>query len=106
MICNCGSLDGLGVTPLRLLGQMEVSIGLIWLIEPVVVGNGTDLWPEADDPVMLPPDVKKRSGRPKKARRRELEEVQDPTKLSKRGVKLRCSGCGKVGHDKRRCKKV
>ncbi|KAI8546654.1 hypothetical protein RHMOL_Rhmol07G0136600 [Rhododendron molle] len=34
--------------------------------------NGRDLWPETDNPFMLPPDVKKRSGRPKKARRREL----------------------------------
>lgn len=66
--------------------------------------NGRDLWPETDNPFMLPPDVKKRSGRPKKARRRELDEPQDPTKLSKRGVKMRCSACGTVGHNKRGCK--
>lgn len=66
--------------------------------------NGRDLWPQTDQPLMLPPDVKKRSGRPKKARRREPEEPTDPTKLSKRGVKMRCSACRKVGHNKRGCK--
>ncbi|KAF7133524.1 hypothetical protein RHSIM_Rhsim09G0049900 [Rhododendron simsii] len=68
--------------------------------------NGRDLWPETDNPFMLPPNVKKRSGRPKKARRREPDEPQDPTKLTKRGVKMRCSACGTVGHNKRRCKQV
>ncbi|KAH7865755.1 hypothetical protein Vadar_010769 [Vaccinium darrowii] len=79
-----------------------------WLCErpPVHWRNGTDLWSETDDLVMLPLNVKKRSGRPKKARRREPEEVQDPTKLSKRGVKMRRSACGKVAHNKRGCKKV
>ncbi|KAH7862346.1 hypothetical protein Vadar_003544 [Vaccinium darrowii] len=73
------------------------------LLSPI---NGRDLWPETNNPVMLPPDVKKRSGRPKKARRREPEEPQDPTKLTKKGVQMRCSACGKVGHNKRGCKKT
>ncbi|KAH7847184.1 hypothetical protein Vadar_022991 [Vaccinium darrowii] len=73
------------------------------LLSPI---NGRDLWPETNNPIMLPPDVKKRSGRPKKARRREPEEPQDPTKLTKKGVQMRCSACGKVGHNKRGCNKT
>ncbi|KAH7863402.1 hypothetical protein Vadar_017045 [Vaccinium darrowii] len=66
--------------------------------------NGKDMWPNEGYPTLLPPDVKKRAGRPKKARRREPEENEDPTKLSKRGMKMSCSSCGKIGHNKRGCK--
>ncbi|KAH7867164.1 hypothetical protein Vadar_029742 [Vaccinium darrowii] len=59
---------------------------------------GCRKWDMSGIPFMLPLDVKKRSGRPKKARRRELEEPQDPTKLTKKGVQMRCSACGKKSH--------
>ncbi|KAF7144294.1 hypothetical protein RHSIM_Rhsim05G0107300 [Rhododendron simsii] len=48
--------------------------------------NGREMWPTTDHPIILPPDVKKRAGRLKKAGRREPEE-QEP-----------------VGHNKRSCK--
>ncbi|KAF7143704.1 hypothetical protein RHSIM_Rhsim05G0107100 [Rhododendron simsii] len=48
--------------------------------------NGREMWPTIDHPIILPPDVKKRAGRLKKAGRREPEE-QEP-----------------VGHNKRSCK--
>ncbi|KAH7835969.1 hypothetical protein Vadar_031595 [Vaccinium darrowii] len=47
--------------------------------------NGRDLWPETNNPVMLPPNVKKRSGRPKKARRREPEEPPRSHKIDQEG---------------------
>lgn len=69
--------------------------------------NGRELWPTTDGPKLLPPDVKKRAGRPKKARRREPdEEVPNSTKLSRRGVKMTCRLCGKTGHNKRGCKRT
>ncbi|KAH7858712.1 hypothetical protein Vadar_027038 [Vaccinium darrowii] len=69
--------------------------------------NGRELWPTTDGPKLLPPDVKKRTGSPKKARRREPdEEVPNFTKLSRRGVKMTCSLCGKTGHNKRGCKRI
>lgn len=70
--------------------------------------NGRDLWPCTGDKILLPPDVKKRAGRPKKARRREPGEEEevttDTTKLTRKGVKMTCSVCGKTGHNKRGCK--
>lgn len=69
--------------------------------------NGRDMWPSSGHQILLPPDVKKRAGRPKKVRRREPDEdVPDPkqTTLSKKGVKMSCSVCKKLGHNKRGCK--
>lgn len=67
--------------------------------------NGRDMWPTTDNPTLLPPDVQKRVGRPKKARKRELEELADPKKLGRNGIKMTCQLCKKVGHNKRSCKK-
>ncbi|KAH7860660.1 hypothetical protein Vadar_016472 [Vaccinium darrowii] len=54
--------------------------------------NGKDMWPSTDNVPLLPPDVKKRAGRPKKARRREPEEpLKDPcttTYLAFNSIKL------------------
>ncbi|KAI8566468.1 hypothetical protein RHMOL_Rhmol02G0043400 [Rhododendron molle] len=67
--------------------------------------NGKDMWPSTDNVKLLPPDIKKRAGRPKKARRREPEEPKDPIRLGRKGIKMTCSSCGNVGHNKRGCKK-
>ncbi|KAI8571636.1 hypothetical protein RHMOL_Rhmol01G0135200 [Rhododendron molle] len=69
--------------------------------------NGRELWPSTGNPVLLPPDVKKRAGRPKKVRRREPDEdvPTSSTKLSKKGMKMTCTQCGQTGHNKRGCKK-
>ncbi|KAI8569475.1 hypothetical protein RHMOL_Rhmol02G0282000 [Rhododendron molle] len=41
--------------------------------------NGRDMWPSSGHQILLPPDVKKRAGKPKKVRRREPDEdVPDP----------------------------
>lgn len=72
------------------------------LMNPI---NGRELWPESENPTLLPPDVEKRVGRPKKARRRELEEPANPKKLGRKGIKMTCKKCGIVGHNKRTCKK-
>lgn len=67
--------------------------------------NGRHMWDSSGHPKLLPPDVKKRSGRPKKVRRREPDEVvTGQTTFTKKGVKMTCSGCGKTGHNKRGCK--
>ncbi|KAH7857443.1 hypothetical protein Vadar_012735 [Vaccinium darrowii] len=72
------------------------------LMNPI---NGRELWPPTYNPTLVPPDVEKRLGRPKKARRREPDEPSDPTKLGKKGIKMTCRLCGKVGHNVRTCKK-
>lgn len=73
------------------------------LMNPI---NGRDMWPTTDNPILLPPDVQKRVGRPKKARRRGPEEPEpaDPTKLGRKGIKMTCKLCNKVGHNRRTCK--
>ncbi|KAH7862382.1 hypothetical protein Vadar_004160 [Vaccinium darrowii] len=67
--------------------------------------NGKELWTTGLAQVMLPPDVCRRAGRPKKARRRKPEEETtvplDPTKLGRKGTKMTCSKCGVQGHNKR-----
>lgn len=72
------------------------------LMNPI---NGKDLWSPTNNYTLVPPDVEKRLGRPKKARRREPDEPSDPTKLGKKGIKMTCRLCGKVGHNIRTCKK-
>lgn len=57
------------------------------LLNPI---NGRDLRPQSNNPSLLPPDVEKELGRPKKARRRELDEPSDPTKLGRKGIKMTC----------------
>ncbi|KAH7863977.1 hypothetical protein Vadar_024284 [Vaccinium darrowii] len=71
--------------------------------------NGKELWTTATTQQMLPPDVCRRSGRPKKVRRREPKEQPidnpDPTRLGRKGSKMRCSKCGVLRHNKSRCRK-
>ncbi|KAH7865973.1 hypothetical protein Vadar_013752 [Vaccinium darrowii] len=71
--------------------------------------NGKDLWTTAITQQMLPPDVCRRGGRPKKARRIEPGEQAtdnpDPTRLGRKGSKMRCNKCDVLGHNKRRCRK-
>ncbi|MBA0576858.1 hypothetical protein Golob_025272, partial [Gossypium lobatum] len=37
-------------------------------------------------------------------RRKELDESQTTTRLTKKGVEMKCSKCNKFGHNKRSCK--
>ncbi|KAI8544880.1 hypothetical protein RHMOL_Rhmol07G0000200 [Rhododendron molle] len=69
--------------------------------------NGRDMCPTTDNSILLPPDVQKRVGRPKKATRKEPEEPEpaDPTKWRRKGIKMTCKLCNKVGHNRRTCKK-
>jgi hypothetical protein len=43
-------------------------------------------------------------GRPKTERRREEGEKPKGTKMSTKGIKIRCSLCGGGDHNKRKCK--
>ncbi|WCJ39720.1 hypothetical protein M5689_020686 [Euphorbia peplus] len=88
--------------------------------------NNEELWPEVENPGwLLPPlDINKKRGRKKLSRRKEPEEIEKAKeakknankqtaqndildvgvskKLSKKGlIKIRCSVCGKEGHNKR-----
>ncbi|KAK4382950.1 hypothetical protein Sango_2824200 [Sesamum angolense] len=49
-----------------------------------------------------PPHVVKRVGRPKKARRKDANDIREPTRVSRRGLTHTCAICGKQGHNKRK----
>ncbi|KAH7856453.1 hypothetical protein Vadar_001565 [Vaccinium darrowii] len=67
--------------------------------------NGPDMWEKSGKDPIKPPHFTRQPGRPRKARRREADELAKKTfKLSKRGVKMTCRKCGKQGHNSRTCK--
>ncbi|KAH7836945.1 hypothetical protein Vadar_007736 [Vaccinium darrowii] len=74
------------------------------LIMPI---NGHDMWPKTGFTPVLPPLEKRKHGRPKKQRRRDVTEYinkKDPTKLRKLGQNsVYCRKCGQHGHNRRTC---
>ncbi|MBA0550559.1 hypothetical protein Golob_021497, partial [Gossypium lobatum] len=50
---------------------------------------------------ILSPLIRRSSGRPTKIRRKEPDEPQITTKLTKKRVQMKCSKCKKFGHNKR-----
>ncbi|KAK8553241.1 hypothetical protein V6N13_024308 [Hibiscus sabdariffa] len=59
--------------------------------------------PVSDIEPILPPTIRRPSGRPSKKRKREADEVSNP-KLTKRGQQANCTKCGKPSHNKRTCR--
>ena len=55
--------------------------------------NGQKLWPKSNQPELLPPIYKTSPGRPKKLRRREVDEHVNHSKLSKKNTIIKCSRC-------------
>ena len=68
-------------------------------IQPV---TNMAMWPKTTNPPVLPPEIKKLPGRPRKCRRKEQTENKTG-KLSKRGVEMTCSLCHAKGHNKKGC---
>lgn len=66
--------------------------------------NGEGMWPEVDCEQMLPPQYKRGPGRPKKLRRREVDEDPNASKLKRANTKYRCTRCDQYGHNNRGCK--
>ncbi|XP_058218418.1 uncharacterized protein LOC131329344 [Rhododendron vialii] len=70
--------------------------------------NEMDRWEKTDKPPIQPPHYTRKSGRPKKCRRREADEPpaqsEDGTKKMRRYLKkLSCRRCGEKGHNVRTC---
>ncbi|KAI8548880.1 hypothetical protein RHMOL_Rhmol07G0308400 [Rhododendron molle] len=68
--------------------------------------NGWTMWPSSGCVPVLPPNYGRPSGRPKKSRRKEREELENPDadKLKRQNTSLRCGKCGQWGHNIRSCK--
>jgi hypothetical protein len=67
--------------------------------------EGPENWPISSMPRPAPPAYVKLPGRPKTERRREQGEEPKGKKLSRVGIKMSCSSCGKNDHNIRRCPK-
>ncbi|MBA0814460.1 hypothetical protein Gohar_020291, partial [Gossypium harknessii] len=50
---------------------------------------------------IMPPTLRRPPSRPAKMRRRESDEPQTTTKLTKKGVEMKCNKCNKLGHNKK-----
>jgi hypothetical protein len=67
---------------------------------------GLDEWPvdEGVEPIE-PPQPRKQCGRPKKQRKRGVNEQPDESiKVSRKGYDVRCGNCGEKGHNARSCR--
>ena len=63
------------------------------------MGNGPNLWPLLQTPVM-----RRAPGRPKKARNKRNDEFTNTFKLQRQSKSVVCKKCGKIGHNKKTCK--
>ncbi|KAG5587961.1 hypothetical protein H5410_048395 [Solanum commersonii] len=63
------------------------------------------MWPETTNPSIEPPKPRKMPGRPGKKRRKSKDEPKKWGELSRKGVKMTCSICKKIGHNKAMCAK-
>ena len=67
--------------------------------------NSKEQWPKTNlEPMGMPPN-RAAPGRPKKLRRLELDELVPPrgTKMTRKYVVIKCSGCGEIGHNLKTC---
>nr|KAJ0212467.1 hypothetical protein LSAT_V11C400187490 [Lactuca sativa] len=68
--------------------------------------NERTMWPKSDFPfTLLPPKHKTQVGRPKKKRRRDVDEPNSQAgRLSRKYLAVTCSKCHKKRHNSRTCK--
>ncbi|KAH7840068.1 hypothetical protein Vadar_012288 [Vaccinium darrowii] len=65
--------------------------------------NGSNLWEATGHPPLLPPALRRPTGRLKKLRRREPDEPKKGAKLRRSGTNVVCKRCERTGHNKRTC---
>jgi hypothetical protein len=63
--------------------------------------NDSTMWAKTGLPLVKPPHLR----RPKKNKVREPDEPRVGTKLQRTGSAKKCKKCGKLGHNKRYCKR-
>ncbi|KAG5566106.1 hypothetical protein RHGRI_001892 [Rhododendron griersonianum] len=62
------------------------------------------MWVQTDYDPIMPPPLRKKAGRPKKARRRAVDEPKNPNAIRKQPESLKCGKCREYGHNSRTCK--
>ncbi|OIT27896.1 hypothetical protein A4A49_23076 [Nicotiana attenuata] len=68
-------------------------------LEPISM----DMWPQSENPLVAPPEIKSMPGRPKKLRRKEATESRKIEKFYRCGGQVTCSLCKSKWHNKRGC---
>ncbi|XP_065623857.1 uncharacterized protein LOC136065100 [Quercus suber] len=116
--CSCGSWDLTGIPcahSVAALGYMshtiEDYVHHYYSMESLTQTygsciypiSGPKLWPQSNRETILPPKKVRQGGRPKKKRKKELGELNNPYKMKRRIGHVKCSQCGTIGHNKRRC---
>ena len=61
-------------------------------------------WPLSDLEKLSPPPLRKSAGRPKKQRRRTIDELPDGSRMTRHGQLNHCSKCGQNGHKFTTCR--
>jgi len=75
-----------------------------WLRPYIQAMPDPDEWSQINtDEVILPPRIRSRPGRPKKAMKRGANEEAQPYKVSRAGYDVKCWSCGVVGHNFKTC---
>ena len=66
--------------------------------------NGRNLWTATEGIYVFPPVVKRQPGRPRRNRRVDISEMQvTGPRLSKKGMRVKCTLCHQVGHNRNTC---
>ena len=63
-------------------------------------------WTKTNGPTVQPPLYEKKIGRPKKSRRKNPEEKEGGTRLSRAGVVIHCGYCREAGHNRTGCPRL
>ena len=64
---------------------------------------GPEAWPKDSPTMILPPFVRIQPGRPRKVKRKKLDEPTIAYKISRSGYVVNCGNCGVQGHNARSC---
>lgn len=64
------------------------------------------LWEPVEGDVLEPPPLRRLPGRPRKNRRREVDEAAAGTSESRRSQTIKCSNCQNFDHNKRSCQRA
>lgn len=76
-------------------------------LQPV---NGEGLWPKTTCEPVLPPTNVRKHGRPKRCRRKEVNEEKgvkvwkNQPEIFRKGRQMKCTNCGGIDHSSRGCK--
>ena len=66
--------------------------------------NGRNMWTATEGIYVFPLVMKRQPGRPRRNRRVDISEMQVTVpRLSKKGMRVKCTLCHQVGHNRKTC---